>query len=472
VNPTLTPALDVLRFYSSKALLVRYVQSRSVTDVVGMSGSNTLLKFLRSSVFTHEDHFAAQYYHYTFSFEEYSNTCLEGTNNGLKHNADAVLPSMSIAKAGKCMINQDESKSSFRKRKAAAEFNTRPLYTDTQTSKHINDVAEDMLREQIELSENYSSVRGSMTKWLVCFTGERKRSEEKPSAVWPMPIFDRIRFVHINKDGGLQCSCGYANRNGIPDRHMIHVAMNYGINFEGFTHHNVHVRFWKAFNKFVAEGDPTQMGSAELRIRQKLRQARLSPTLIISVPGGFPPFEDGAQFSIGKNSGENFKGMDASSVFDHFQNRPGIGDVSSVMNYDTEMVNRAVAHMVETSSGHSVGLTQEMYTDADDDDGENEDVLDFDEQNETSFLAWQSTGGSSNNNSHQILYPRLKELASVYENNPERLREVAAVLDEWIQKGKAENAAMQQKPAGKMVSAVARNMHVKQHKHSKQIHHK
>jgi hypothetical protein len=463
--------VDGMHFCSSKALLVRYVQSRTVTDVIGISGSNTLLKFLRSSVFPHEDHFAAQYYHYTFSFHEYSNTCLKGTNNGLKHNADAVLPSMSMAKAGKCMINQDESKSSCRKRKASAEFNTRPLYTDTKTSKHINDVAEDILREQIVLSENYSSVRGSVNEWLVCFTGERKRSEEMPSDVWPTPTFERMRLVHINKDGGLQCSCGYANRNGIPDRHIIHVAMNYGINFEGFSHHNVHVRFWKAFNKFVAEGDPTQMGSAELRIRQKLQQARFSPTLIISVPGGFPPFEDGAQFSVGKNSGDNFQGMDATSVFEHFQKLRENGDVSSVMNYDTEMVNRAVAAMMETSSGHTVGLSQEMYSNADDDD-ENEDVLDFDEQNERSFLAWQSTGGSSNNNSHQILYPRLKELASVYENNPERLREVAAVLDELIQKGKAENAAMQQKPAGKMVSAVARNMNVKQHKHSKQIYHK
>ena len=83
----------------------------------------------------------------------------------------------------------------------------------------------------------------------------------------------------------------------------------------------------------MAEGELTQMGSAELQIRQKLRKARFSPTLIISVPGGFPPFEDGAQFSsFGKNLGENFKEMDATSVFEHFQNLSEIGDVSSVMN--------------------------------------------------------------------------------------------------------------------------------------------
>ena len=213
------------------------------------------------------------------------------------------------------------------------------------------------------------------------------------------------------------------------------------------------------------------MGSVELQIRQKLRQARFSPTLIISVPGGFVPFEDGVQFSIGKNSAENYQRMDATSIFEHFRKHQEIGDASSVTNYDTGIINRAIEAMMETSSGHTVGLSQEMYTHADD-EYETEDVLDFDKQNDRSFLAWNSNRDSTNNNSHQILYPRVKELASIYENNPEKLREVAAVLDELIQKGKAENAAMQQKPAGKMVSATARNMRVKQHKHSKQIYHK
>jgi hypothetical protein len=107
-----------------------------------------------------------------------------------------------------------------------------------------------------------------------------------------------------------------------------------------------------------------------------------------------------------------------------------------------------------------------MYS-AHDDVGD-EDVLDFDEQNERSFWAWQCTG-ASNMNSHQILYPRVKELASIYENNPERLQEVAAVLDELIQKGKAENAVTKQKPAGQIISAIPRNGNVKQRKHLKQI---
>ena len=77
----------------------------------------------------------------------------------------------------------------------------------------------------------------------------------------------------------------------------------------------------------------------------------------------------------------------------------------------------------------------------------------------------------ANKNSHQILFPRLKELASVYDSHPpEKVQEVAAVLDELIQRGKAENAAMvqQQIPAGQLVLAVGRNVHARQHKQAKQ----
>ena len=73
--------------------------------------------------------------------------------------------------------------------------------------------------------------------------------------------------------------------------------------------------------------------------------------------------------------------------------------------------------------------------------------------------------------SHEILAPRLKELASVLEHNPEKQIEVAALLDELIQKGKAENAAMQQKPpVGHIVSALAPNNQV-QHAHTKKKKH-
>jgi hypothetical protein len=61
--------------------------------------------------------------------------------------------------------------------------------------------------------------------------------------------------------------------------------------------------------------------------------------------------------------------------------------------------------------------------------------------------------------------PRLKELVRVYEDKPEKIIEVAALLDMLIQEGKKENATMQPKLVGHCVSALAPNDRV-QHAHT------
>jgi hypothetical protein len=117
--------------------------------------------------------------------------------------------------------------------------------------------------------------------------------------------------------------------------------------FGGFTHHNVHIRFWKAFEKFVAEGEPTQMQTSEQNLREKLQQARFSPKLIIHVPKGFPAFAEGKQFEISQRSSDHLKNMDAATVQEYFLT--GI-ETPTVKNYDKAFVARAVAKMTGTSS--------------------------------------------------------------------------------------------------------------------------
>ena len=152
----------------SKALLIAYVESSSVTAAIGLSRSHIILKYLRTNVFPHEDHFAGHHYNFTRSFNEYSNTCLEGTNNGLKYNSESVLPSMGLAKAGKCMINQDERKASDRKRSSASAFNGIPLYTNTAICCQIQSVAETMICEQQTLLDQYASVCMHLLDPMVC----------------------------------------------------------------------------------------------------------------------------------------------------------------------------------------------------------------------------------------------------------------------------------------------------------------
>jgi hypothetical protein len=355
------------------------------------------------------------------------------------------------------MINQDQCKASHRKKSTSAAFNSVPLYTNTRTCRQIQAVAETMIQEQLALADRYASIRISKNKWYVGFSSEQTKHSSPDAS--PKPRFSRIRIVTLNEAGRLQCSCGYAERNGVPDRHLMHVTLSYGRSFDSFTQHSVAVRFWRAFNKFVAAGESSEMDSLELAIRSKLWQARHCQPIGTSVPGGFRPYQDILEYIAGEKSTAEFCCMDAAAALLYFQCHL---DNVKVANYDSTTVDLVVAAM-EKDSSHTVGLTQETYT-ADDN---NEFDVGFQENNEASFSAWQCTG-SRRMTSHEMLAPRLKELVSVYEDKPEKIIEVAALLDRLIQEGKAENAAMQPKPVGHCVSALAPNDRRVQHTHTKQ----
>lgn len=354
------------------------------------------------------------------------------------------------------MMNQDECKASHRKKSTWTAFNSVPLYTNTRTCRQIQAVAETMIQEQLALANSYASIRISKNKWYVGSSSAQTK-HASPGAS-PKPTFSRIRIVTLNEAGRLQCSCGYAERNGVPDRHLMHVALSYGRNFDSFTHHSVAVRFWRAFDKFVAAGESSEMDSLELAIRSKLWQARHCQPIGTSVPGGFRPYQqDTVEYIAGEKSTEEFRCMDAAAALSYFQCHL---DKVKVANYNSTTVDSVIAAM-EKDSSHTVGLTQETYT-ADD----NNEFVDFQEHNEASFSAWQCTGSRSMT-SHEMFAPRLKELVSVYEDKPEKIIEVAALLDRLIQEGKAENAAMQPKPVGHCVSALAPNNRL-QHTHTTQ----
>lgn len=159
---------------------------------------------------------------------------------------------------------------------------------------------------------------------------------------------------------------------------------NYG-NFEGFTHHHVAVRFWQAFNKFVAVGEPSEMDSLQIGICNKLWQAQCSHSTGVSIPGGFNTFQQVTEFVVGKNSTAAFHCMDA-AAFAYFQDHLDL----EVVNYGTITVNLALAAL-EGNSSHAIGLTHETYNT--DDNDEFEDDL-FREHNVASFSSRQSTGAA------------------------------------------------------------------------------
>ena len=67
----------------------------------------------------------------------------------------------------------------------------------------------------------------------------------------PIPLFHRIRYVDVDHDGVMHCSCrkfecrGHFCGDQISVAELVHSHTN--CHFEGFTHHDVAMRYWIVF---------------------------------------------------------------------------------------------------------------------------------------------------------------------------------------------------------------------------------
>ncbi|KAG7354809.1 MULE transposase domain containing protein [Nitzschia inconspicua] len=181
-------------YQASKALLLSYVNSDEVVKVIGSDNANNIVTFLRSHVFVHEQHFARCFYLDVRGFDAVSNTCLEGTNYGVKYCENRVLPNMSQAKATKVMVNQDEDKFTQNQKKASDAFHKKPLQARTNTSEHVFPTAESMLQQAMVASESYILYRYGDLKLWVLYSGPRNMQGGL------LPVFQRVRTVSIDKN--------------------------------------------------------------------------------------------------------------------------------------------------------------------------------------------------------------------------------------------------------------------------------
>jgi hypothetical protein len=327
---------------------------------VGKDGSDSIASFLRQHVFPLEDYFAAHHYRDIRCYDEYSNTPLEGTNGGLKYCENSVLPSMGMDEAAVIMIGQDGTKGDSKKRKVSEAFHKTPVYTDSSTSRYITQVAECMLQTQLSESEKYASLRNDDTTWLVVRSAERPNNN---SGSLVAPIFERMRRLTLDKNGVLHCECGYTKRNGIPCRHIAHVAYNYSSGaFPGFTYQDTSIRWTTSYAKFVAVDDTSVMDIDGHKLRTKLMttiepKEAWCPKAPIVASLRYPIYK------YGRCSSGNFRAYTQEKATDFFLNYQGV----KVYNYSQIDVNKA-KQASHDGSTYAVAMTQETFNGSDDDD--------------------------------------------------------------------------------------------------------
>ena len=292
--------------------------------------------------------------------DAYSNTPHEGTNNGAKYCENRVDPTMSQAESTKRLTEQDKERAKTKSRQVADSFHKTQLHSLDKTSQYIQKEADSQLKEENEASGRYISIRMNPKTWLLlCGTN---RSIVGNSA---RPVFERVRTVRINDNGEMTCTCGYTDHFGIPDRHMAHVANEYGATGESmpFSHHDVAMRHHNSYCMLVATKDPAKLTEAELAVRSKLIEAR-EKELAVPKLKSCHDFGECKKFAVGSR-------CDSSSYPTYESVLERINSVRgkrvSVVNYTELEVGLALQRMYERSE-HAAGFNQSIHN-CDDDCG-------------------------------------------------------------------------------------------------------
>jgi hypothetical protein len=225
-----------------------------------------VVEFLRENVFPHEQHYLCFNYCNIFAFGAYSNTPVEGTNRGIKYGDNPVQPNMSRGQSTKVLSNQDEARGQAKSRSIADAFNKTPVWTDMESSRNLMIRSESMFQRELKGAESYISLQVHPFKWFILRSAPRMISQD---AI--LPVFERIHTVTVDEnDGRMYCDCGDGCCNGIPDRHMAHVARKYGIQNNAdeplFGYCDVSIRQWISYSKFLL-ADPVTLNGPERDIR-------------------------------------------------------------------------------------------------------------------------------------------------------------------------------------------------------------
>lgn len=316
--------------------------------------------FLRNKIFIHEEKYARCYYLHVFAFDAYSNTPHEGTNAGAKYSEKRVMPNMSQTESTKMLTLQDAERNKNKAKRIADSIYKTPLHSSTSTVGRIQKQAESQLQTEMQMAENYISIRVSENKWHVLYAADRNVPRG------PKPVFDRVREVTITASGHMVCSCGYTSRFGIPDRHMGHVVAHYSDGKFEWSHHDVALRHHNLFCHLIAAKLPTEMNESELSMRSKLLKLQ---DLHIQVPNA-PPMSayTSNSFAIGEKC-EN------RADWNHSQVKASIEQVQKArvqaLNYTAAQVEEALE--TEGLCENAAGLTQSQYLCDESNDG-----IDFD----------------------------------------------------------------------------------------------
>jgi hypothetical protein len=169
---------------------MNYVNSDEIVDLLGEEQHSKLVGFLNGNVFPTEKHYVHCNYIKVRGFAAWTNSPLEGCNNGIKYSSLSVRPNMGVAEATKTLLTQDFDR--YKKKMARVSHLLRSvrLRESSPTANCLIPEAEGDLMHQFRLRTKYCSSRcgADEKRWKVLFLG--KRDEVTQPSRKGIPVFE------------------------------------------------------------------------------------------------------------------------------------------------------------------------------------------------------------------------------------------------------------------------------------------
>jgi hypothetical protein len=420
-----------------------YVNSDGIVNLLGKEQHRNLVDFLNGNVFPSEQHFVHCNYIKVRCFMAWTNSPLEGCNNGIKYSSLSVRPNMGVAEATKTLLTQDFDRWKKKMTRVSNLLRRLGLRESSPTAKYLIPEAEGDLMHQFRLRTRYCSIRccTSENRWKVLFLG--KRDELPQPSRSKIPRFERLREVQVTADNFIVCSCEYYTQFGIPCRHIAHVLAEY-YHFEHFGEMDVHLRYNLLYIYFVAFKPFSKLSEQELKIRDDLLNlwnATRNKPLQMRWEEKHPYIHCAAGLDVQIDASDHISRLN--HVEDYIRSMEE--NLIHCLNYEREAIQKV--------SGHpSLGSTfaEVRSRSADDDSG---------------FSLFDNVDGTPQKSdvilsNYDVLMPQFKELLKVMDpftpvTNADKRQRVQCLLDETIQQFRATRRLdfAQQEPNGSVVSA-------------------
>ena len=173
----------------SKCLLLAFLNSKTVKDVIPSISKKRIQEFLVERVFIHDATVSMTYKKFVRCHNEVTNSSHEGTNYALKWHSAPVLPGQQLQKSAHSLKFQSDIKMNREARIAARAVEGKPTqrhFASFPTSGHLTDLCHELVVEQWELGNKYQVRRNANStnehsdySWSVVHMDDERRERVK-----------------------------------------------------------------------------------------------------------------------------------------------------------------------------------------------------------------------------------------------------------------------------------------------------